>query len=375
MTLLLDWDAEIDGDFRRAFEQALHDLRIGFDDASAIDVPPSAAVAVVIASPTSQCGTPKEALLIVGGPGASKTDATFKLEATDIADTSRRWQGVVDQLAKRLDRRALVPYVAAQGDLAALKSWALEHPADPLAETVRADFDIDHVRARLAAETRRANAAEAKLRDHQRWLNDTKREEGDAVGLKREAEIEAARIQADLDAAHTRIAEQASQLEATAFPPHRLPPQVREIALAARREAGLARVMAEQAEAIALDDPDHLRWPNARYVGETKNRLPNGLGVMTYTRDGRTIGAYRGQFEAGMRAGLGVGDNDGVTWSGRWVNDEAHGLGVADGDDGRRFEGEAIGGDAGARRGKGHVWGEVVRDLRAQAVQKLIPAE
>jgi hypothetical protein len=360
MRLLLHWDPEIDGAFRRAFEGALAELRIAHDDASSVDETPKGAVNIALASPASAREKPRDAILIVGGPGEAKADGALRLEAKDIAEGSRRWDGVVEKLGAALDRRAIVPFVQARGDVDTLKRWALEHPADPLAETVGADFDIAELRRRLGAERARADAAEAKLRDHERWLADTQREarhaEGDAVGAAREAQIEAAQLRASLGAAEERLRDLSSTLEATAFGLARAPEAMRGVIADARREAGLARIAADRAEAIAREAPDALRWDGALYRGETLNGLPHGLGVMSFVVGRKETGGYRGEFEGGRRVGLGIGWSEGFRWSGHWTGDEAGGLGVLETDDGRRFEGEVAMVQGSPRRVRGHLW-------------------
>lgn len=375
MRLLLHWDPEIEGEFRRAFERALSDLAIEHDDASSIDETPSGSVTVALASPASAREKPKDALLIVGGPGEAQANGALRIETKDIAEGSRRWAGVVEKLAAALDRRALVPYVAAGGDVDTLKRWALEHPADPLADSVRAEFDVGDLRARLADAARRAEAAEAQLR---RTGIDKHRAEGEAIDARRAAEDSAVLLRAQLDAAHERIRELNATLDATGYALADAPEGSREIIAAARREAGLARIAADRAEAVALDAPDSLRWHGAHYLGETRNGLPHGLGVMTFASGGKDIGGYRGQFEAGKRAGLGVGISGGFAWTGRWAEDEAFGPGVLETPEGRRFEGEVASVDGVPRKGRGHVWrsarAPLLRHTPAPANRQLPPA-
>lgn len=377
MRLLLHWDPEIDGEFRRAFERALDNLAIAHDSLDGVDEPREGAINVALASPAAAPRErPKDAILIIAGPGETNTASNaLRLETRDIDDTSRRWLGVVEKLAAALDRRALTAYVAAGDDPDARKAWALAHASDPLAASVEADFDPADLRARLAAETQRADSAERALRSHERRLADALREksgaEYDAIGARKLAEDDASLLRADLEAAQQRIAELGAILETTAFALSSAPADRRPFVEAARREAGLAQLIADHARhASVQDSADTLAWPTARYRGETRNGLPHGLGVMTWLDGGKPCGGYAGQFEAGFAAGLGVGDHDGHRWRGRWSADCPSGAGVLDhGSDGNRYEGEVVAIDGAPRRkrGAGHLWGAGPTMLRRTA--------
>jgi len=71
---------------------------------------------------------------------------------------------------------------------------------------------------------------------------------------------------------------------------------------------------------------------------------------MTFARGRAAAAGYRGEFDDGKRAGLGVGVADeGLVWSGQWNADEACGFGILEAPYGRRFERRVKAGASGAK--------------------------
>ncbi len=366
--LLISLDPELPAELGRAIEHALHDLAIATADESAIDPDsesPRPFRLVLAATGAAPARTDADTLMVLAGPGVGTAQGgavqggAARIEASDIERRTRRWIGLVERLGARLGRPGLAAYVAAQDDAEQLKAWALDWPNDPLAESIAADFDPADLRARLADAHRRADDADTERRDLKRRLADALREKSDAEGQsldhRRDADDQIVQLDAQLEAARRRIAELEATLESTAYALELAPVASRGAIEAARREAGVARAMADRADAIALDAPDALRWKTASYVGQSRDGQPEGYGVMRFAAD-RTAG-YRGQFVGGQRVGHGVGAVGGLTWSGQWRNDEPEGHGVLEGP-GVRYEGEVKPGEHGPRRvkGGGHLW-------------------
>jgi hypothetical protein len=338
--LLLYWDPELDGAFRRRLERALYDLGVNAADASAVDVDPDAPAPVRLALVSARGSAIANAdIAVQAGPGDfPKSGSALRLEARDIEDQTRRWAAFVDRLGGKLGRPGLA--VAPE------------------------DLEV-----RLGEASRRAEEAERALADMERQRNDALRtarhaetslaaERVRAAGLEREAE----RLRATA--------------ESTAFSLSSAPPHLQEVLALARDHAWRARLAAARADEAALAHTDALSFPKAHatYSGETHNRLPHGFGVMTF-RDGAAVTAiYRGAFEAGQRSGHGIAASDGgLTWSGEWNSDEAAGLGVLETQDGRRFEGEVTADETGTpKQVRGWTW-EAGRRVSADPHRPVAP--
>ena len=75
----------------------------------------------------------------------------------------------------------------------------------------------------------------------------------------------------------------------------------------------------------------------SEYVGELKNELPDGKGIMTY-EDGST---YDGEWEEGQRYGKGtLTYEDGAKYEGEWKDGEMDGTGTFTWSNGDKYEGD-----------------------------------
>lgn len=323
--LLLYWDPELDGAFRRRLERALGDLKVDTADATAVDPDPeNPAVTIALASATGGGAMPPGCDIVVqAGPGEFTSSATaMRLTIEDIETGSRRWARFVEQLRGRLGIASL-----------ALSPEDLEE--------------------RLNAASLRAKEAES-ARDRLERERD-------------EAMRKAARLENDLVAQRSRadaLQVQLGQLDAinqlSAFPIASVDPKRREVVTVAREHAWQARLAAQRAIELAAQHPNALAWGKATlYSGETMNGRPHGAGVMSFVdRGGEIMASYRGEFIEGRRSGHGVGQSsDGMVWSGQWRGDEAAGLGVLEAGDGRRYEGDVAPGPDGApQQNDGWLW-------------------
>jgi hypothetical protein len=306
--LLVYWDAELDGPFRRRLERALGELNIPAHDISQVDhdpdAPAPARLAVVAATAAS---APGECDIVVqAGPGEfPKSASALRLETSDIEGGTRRWTAFVDQLRVKLGRASL-----------ALAPEDLE--------------------VQLNDAARRANEAERALADMERQRNDALR-----TARHAETSLVAERARAaNLEQSVDRLT---ALSESGAFALSAIPADLRTIVRSARDHAWRARLAAARAAEAASAHPDALNWPKAQasYSGETRNRLPHGYGVIAFRDGARETATYSGAFEDGRRSGHGVATSDGGhSWSGQWSEGEACGLGVLEAPDGRRFEGE-----------------------------------
>jgi hypothetical protein len=323
--LHLYWDPELDGDFRQRLDHALRGLRVNAVDASGVDPDPDARAVVVALVSASGGGPlpPRPDIVVLAGPGDFRSSGdALRLEADDIANGSRRWLRFVDQLRAKL--------------------------AQPSLALAPEDLEV-----RLDEAARRADAAE-------RARDQLERERNEALRA-------ASRLEADLVGARSRaetLEQQLDQLAAihqlSAFAITSVDPRQREVVAEAREHAWRARLAAQRAAEMASLHPDVLVWgKSAIYSGESQNFRPHGYGVMTFLGGRRDpVASYRGVFDAGGRAGHGVGASaDGLVWTGQWFGDEAHGLGILEAPDGQRFEGEvAPDSDGAPRQVRGWTW-------------------
>lgn len=373
--LLLQWDPEIDGAFRRRLEDALGDLQVEHADIAAVDHDEDAHAVVVVASPHSRPPAHRDpnVLIVLGGPGAAAhASGALRLETDDIDRRSKRWAQVVDRLGAKLDRPGLSRFADADGDVDALKAAALAFPTDPLAMDAAISLAPAVLQERLAVEKSRADAAERSLADAEREradaLRDLKRAEA-AAGAER-ARI--ADLQREIERL-THLAESSAYALASVAAEHRL------LVTQARDHAWRARLASARALETAAEHPDALRWPkaDATYSGETRNGQPHGYGVMIFRRGAETVASYSGAFEDGRRSGHGVGTSDaGHIWRGQWANDEASGLGLLERPDGPRFEGEVAPDAAGdPRKVRGWTWDGPRAAAVHQPVRPLLTAD
>src|SRR6185503_15496339 len=113
MTLLIHWDGEIDGPFRRRLERALEELQVGYADAAGVDVDPEAPAPVRLAvlAAAGQGTAPDADLALLGGPGVFReAGGAVRLEAGDIEHRTRRWIAFTEKLGMQLGRPALAKF-------------------------------------------------------------------------------------------------------------------------------------------------------------------------------------------------------------------------------------------------------------------------
>lgn len=352
--LLIQWDSAIDGEFRRRMERAFENLMIEHADVDNLDPQtvtagvPAFVAAPGAAVPQGPALKAAGAIVIIGGPAGDSGAAgdvpggARRLEVKDLSEISRRWTRALDMIGARISRPGLSLYpaaqqAAAQGDAEALAQWAREHADDPLANKALEAASPAGLARDLAATASQLKAASASSVDAERRL---------ALAEQRRREVE--RLAAEeRDAHRQREAELSARIQGlelaldSALPLADAPTDLAPIVAAARSRAWDARVVAVEADRMALTFPDALSWPNgARYSGETANSRPHGLGVLTYPLE-LGAGPYRGEFRDGRREGLGVGASaEGHVSAGAWSQNSASGLGVLQAQDGRRFEGQ-----------------------------------
>jgi hypothetical protein len=354
--LLVFWDPELDGAFRRQLERALDGLQVAFADATEVDADPEASRPAGLAaiSAVGRFAAPGDAdIVLLAGPGEfSAVPRALRLEASDIDERSRRWTAFAEKLGAKLDRPGLGKFTLAS-DVDAVKSWALAFPADPLAQDAAIGLRPDVLHAQLAAERQRAEKAE-------RALADLERERSDAIRDGRRSDQAAGAERARVAALQREVERLTALSESTAFALANVRADCREAVLKARDHAWQARLAAARAAETAAAHPDALAWPKAgaSYAGETRNRQPHGFGVMTFRDSANEIATYRGMFDDGHRAGHGIATSDGGhVWSGQFADGEASGFGLLETPDGRRFEGEVKPDEDGApRRMNGWTW-------------------
>ena len=307
--LLIYWDAELDGHFRRRFERALADLQVEFADASGVDIDPDglAPISLAIVSATGQSSAREADLVLLAGPGDFRTSAsTLRLEADDIETRSRRWAAFAEKLGLKLDRPGLARFAASDATPEDIANASLAFPADPLAREASVSLRPEVLHEQLAAMKARAEAAE-------RAASDLERERSDAVRQAKQADAQAA-----VERARAANLEQTTQRltalsESTAFALASVPADLREAVSNAREHAWRARLAAARAAELGEAHPDALTWPkaSASYSGETRNRLPHGFGVIVFHSGKDEIARYAGAFENGLRSGHGVAASDG----------------------------------------------------------------
>jgi hypothetical protein len=305
--LLLYWDPELDGSFRRRLERAFADLGVSAADASAVDIDPDALPPVRLAFLSVRGGfvQANPDLVVQAGPGDfPKASGAFRIETADIENRTKRWSLFLDRLADKLGRPSLT---AAPEDL----------------------------EVRLDEASRRAEAAERARADFELQLNNAER-------ATRNAERDLARARGQIERMQEEIERLAALSETAAFALADAPEAERYAIATARDHLWRARIAAARADEAAAAHPDALAFPKAHaaYSGETQNRLPHGFGVMTFREGAAVAAVYRGAFRDGKRSGHGVAAADGgLVWYGEWDDNEAAGFGVLETPDGRRFEG------------------------------------
>jgi MORN repeat len=333
--LLLEWDPEIDGAFRRRFERALGELKVDAADALAVDLDPDAPapVRVALVSISGSISHGKSDIVVLAGPGDfPATSGVLRLEVSDIEGQTRRWSSFVDQLSRTLGRASLAP-------------------------------SAEDLEVRLDEASRRADQAERALAEMERQRNDAVRA---AKHADARATAESARI-ASLEQTLERLT---ALSEATTYAITSVPADLRAAVADAREHAWRARLAAARAAEAAEQHLDVLAWPKAKatYSGETNNRAPHGHGVIVFRDGAREIARYAGVFEEGRRSGHGVATSDGGhVWTGQWSGDEACGLGLLEAPDGSRFEGEVAASESGSpRQVRGWTWAPAAAVKSAQ---------
>lgn len=278
---------------------------------------------MALASSAGGWALPARADLVVqAGPGAfpAGTNA-LRLETGDIDGETPRWGRFLEKLRGLLGMASLdLP----QEDIALKLDEA----------TRRADESA------AALATARLNEANA-IRERDRLRADLVAARGELETLKGE---------------NGRLTEINA---AGAFAIGQAPEDVRPMIAAGRERAARAQLAAARASEAAAMYPGIIAWAGvASYSGESRNGKPHGFGVMAFNA-GRDEGAYyRGAFDDGQRAGLGIGGSgDGLVWSGEWKDNEACGAGVLEAPDGQRFEGSVKpGADGAPKPDRGWMW-------------------
>jgi hypothetical protein len=353
--LLLQWDPEIDGVFRRRFERALGELQVDYADIAAVDPDDETHAIVILTSPLSRPPHHRDSNvpIILGGPGQTQsTNGALRLETSDIDNRTRRWITAADKLGAKLDRPGLATFAEADSDPGALTSAALAFPADPLAKDAAIALQPAVLQERLADEKRRADDAEQARDTAHRAQDHAARQLKLAEQQRFAAQMDSKKLAVEIDRL-TAIT------ESSAFALSNVAAAEREIVSAARDHAWRARLASARALDAAEAHSDALHWTksHATYSGETKNGQPHGHGVMIFRRNDDIVAIYRGEFAHGLRAGHGVAISEGHHWTGQFANDEANGLGLLETSDGRRFEGAVSLDATGApRRGRGWLW-------------------
>lgn len=351
--LLIQWDPEIDGPFRRRFERALRELQVDYADVDEVDSDPdNAAARLLVATPGARAShRDTDVIVLLAGPGEARhANGALRLEASDIDNRTRRWTQTTERLGARLDRPGLAKFAEADSDPDALKSAALAFPADPLARDAAISLQPGVLQDKLASEMRRADTAEqtrdAAHRDLDAAVRAQKAAEHTLAGVRNEAALLGAKGEA-----------LAALVESTVFALASAPEKERPAVAAAREHAWRARIAAARASDAAERYPQALHWKGATtYAGETQNSQPHGHGVMIFRSGGKEVASYRGAFSHGHRDGHGVAISDGMTWTGQFANNEACGYGLLETPT-ARFEGEvAPRSDGAPRRVRGCTW-------------------
>jgi hypothetical protein len=333
--LLLYWDPEIDSAFRRRLERALGELHVDYADAGMVDPDPEERRLLKMALVSSRGGfaPPQDSdLVVLAGPGEfQNTKDALRLETSDIEYNSKRWTALCDRLGKKLDRGSL-------------------------------SVSPEDLAIKLDEATRRADGAERMRAEFELQKNNAER-------TAKHAEAELASAQAELATLRAEVDRLKSLADSTVFSLLHVKEDYRDVVSSARDHAWRARLAAARAAEAAEAHPQALDWPKAQtsYAGETRNRVPHGLGVIVFRKGAEEIARYAGVFDDGRRDGHGIAiSEDGMTWCGEMKDGEACGFGILEAPDGRRFEGEVAPDPEGApRQVRGHLWTPAVR-LKAE---------
>ena len=355
MKLLIHWDGEIDGAFRRRLERALAELQVDFADAAGVDADPDAPKPIRLAVLAKQGqGAPSDAdLILLGGPDDFReAGAALRLEKQDIDSRTRRWVAFAEKLGRKLRRPALAKFAAAEA-IEDQRAVSIVFPADPMSKDFAHNHSPEILMERLASMTIRAEAAE-------RTIDKLELERFNAVQQAKQSDIQAARERsriADLEQSMERLT---SLAESTIYALAAAPERFHTAITAAREHAWRARRAAAWAAEAAKQHPDALSWPKAHavYSGETRNRLPHGYGVILFKTGAGEVARYAGSFSDGLRSGHGIAtSDDDHVWTGQWKDGEACGHGLLECPDQSRFEGEVAPDLSGApRQVNGWTW-------------------
>jgi len=357
MRLLIHWDGEIDGAFRRRLERALGELHVEYADASAVDPDPDAPAPVKIAilSALGSGATRDADIAVLGGPGDFRDiSSALRLEASDIEGRTRRWIAVAEKLGQKLGRPALAKFAAGGGGIDDRRALSLAFPQDPLSKDFAPSHSPEALMERLAAITARAETAE-------RANASLELERFNALQQAKQSDTQSARDRARIASLEQMLERQTALSESTAYALASVPADLRAAVASAREHAWRARLAAARAAEAAEQHPDALAWPraNAFYSGETRNRLPHGHGVIVFRDGAAEIARYAGAFADGQRSRHGVANSDGGhIWIGQWSDGEARGHGLLESPEGIRFEGEVSTDETGSpRQVRGWTWG------------------
>jgi hypothetical protein len=355
MKLIVHWDSEIDGAFRRRLERALGELQVDFADASGVDADPDAPAPVRLSILARQGqGVPDDAdLIVLGGPGDFReTSRALRLDKPDIDDRTRRWIAFSEKLGAKLQRPALAKFAATDA-IEDQRAVALAFPRDPLSTEFAHNHSPEILMERLAAMTARAEAAE-------QAIDKLELERFNSAQHAKQSEIQAAKERARIANLEQAVERLTALAESTAYALTGAPTDVRGAIAIAREHAWRARRAAAWAADAAEQFPDALAWPKARahYSGETRNRLPHGYGVIVFRTGEGEVARYAGSFSDGARSGHGIATSeDGHVWTGQWKDNEAFGAGLLECPDRSRFEGEVAPDASGSpRQVRGWTW-------------------
>ena len=285
--------------------------------------PDNPGVVMALASSAGGWALPARADIVVqAGPGdfPAGTQA-LRLDTSDIEGETVRWGRFLEKLR----------------DTLGMASLAL--PQEDIA-------------LKLDEATRRADESAAALATAR--LN-----EGNAIRERDRLRADLVAARGELEALKSDNARLMEINAAGAFAIGQAPEDVRPMIAAGREHAARAQLSAARAVEAAAMYPGVIAWAGvASYSGESRNGKPHGLGVMAFNAGPDEGAYYRGAFDNGQRAGLGIGGTgDGLVWSGEWKDNEACGDGVLEAPDGRRFEGSVKpGADGAPKPDRGWTW-------------------
>ena len=78
-------------------------------------------------------------------------------------------------------------------------------------------------------------------------------------------------------------------------------------------------------------------YPDGKYIGELRNNLRDGKGIMNYKNGSK----YEGEWKNNLREGKGIMyQNNGIKYEGDWKNDKKEGKGITIYPSGNKYEGE-----------------------------------